>query len=76
MVKSKNIGRPINTPDSDKSPFIHTDSKTLYFVSESTDDRWGAGDFDIFYTNKVKKEFGINPSILVILLIAKVLRRP
>ncbi|MEC7955218.1 MAG: OmpA family protein [Bacteroidota bacterium] len=53
--KAKNIGRPINTPDSDKSPFIHTDSKTLYFVSESTDDRWGAGDFDIFYTKQSKE---------------------
>ena len=50
--KAKNIGRPINSPESDKSPFIHTDSKTLYFVSESSDDRWGAGDFDIFYTKQ------------------------
>jgi len=50
--KAKNIGRPINTEESDKSPFIHTDSKTLYFVSESSDLRWGAGDFDIFYTKQ------------------------
>tara|TARA_B100000927_G_scaffold78869_1_gene62941 strand:+ start:129 stop:1385 length:1257 start_codon:yes stop_codon:yes gene_type:complete len=50
--KAVNIGRPINTSESDKSPFIHTDSKTLYFVSESSDIRWGAGDFDIFYTRQ------------------------
>tara|TARA_Y100000385_G_C13107366_1_gene649072 strand:- start:4120 stop:6177 length:2058 start_codon:yes stop_codon:yes gene_type:complete len=50
--KAVNIGRPINTSESDKSPFIHTDSKTLYFVSESSDLRWGAGDFDIFYTRQ------------------------
>ena len=50
--KAKNIGRPINTSESDKSPFIHTDSKTLYFVSESSDLRWGAGDFDIFFTRQ------------------------
>ena len=52
--KALNIGRPINTTESDKSPFIHTDSKTLYFVSESSDVRWGAGDFDIFFTRQDK----------------------
>ena len=34
------------------NPFIHTDSRTLYFVSESSDYRWGAGGFDIFYTKQ------------------------
>ena len=42
--KAENMGKPINTPESDKSPFIHTDSRTFYFVSESSDYRWGAGD--------------------------------
>ena len=50
--KAKNMGKPINTSESDKSPFIHTDSRTFYFVSESSDYRWGAGDFDIFYTQQ------------------------
>ena len=50
--KAVNMGKPINTSESDKSPFIHTDSRTLYFVSESSDLRWGAGDFDIFYTKQ------------------------
>ncbi|MBM77319.1 MAG: hypothetical protein CL846_02450 [Crocinitomicaceae bacterium] len=49
---AKNIGLPINSAESDKSPFIHPDGKTLYFVSESTDNRWGAGDFDIYFTKK------------------------
>jgi outer membrane protein OmpA-like peptidoglycan-associated protein len=49
---AKNIGTPINTAESDKSPFIHPDGRTLYFVSESNDNRWGAGDFDIFFTKK------------------------
>ena len=50
--KAKNMGKPINSSESDKSPFIHTDSRTFYFVSESSDYRWGAGDFDIFYTKQ------------------------
>ena len=53
--KAINIGRPINTEESDKSPFIHTDSRTLYFASESSDYRWGAGGFDIFFTKQNPK---------------------
>ena len=40
----------INTPGKDKSPFLHQDSQTLYFVSESGDLRNGVGGLDIFYT--------------------------
>ena len=53
--KAQNMGYPINTPESDKSPFIHTDSKTLYFVSKISEYRLGAGEFDIFYTRQDKK---------------------
>ena len=53
--KAINIGRPINTEESDKSPFIHTDSRTLYFVSESSNYRLGAGGFDIFFTKQNPK---------------------
>ncbi len=45
-------GRPfteINTPGKDKSPFLHQDSETLYFVSTCTDTRKGIGGLDIFY---------------------------
>lgn len=39
----------VNTYGKDKSPFIHQDGETFYFVSESTDQRRGAGGLDIFY---------------------------
>ncbi|MCH2224709.1 MAG: OmpA family protein [Crocinitomicaceae bacterium] len=42
----------INTPGKDKSPFLHQDSETLYFVSESTKDRPGVGGLDIYYIRK------------------------
>lgn len=48
--QAQNIGRPINTAGSDKVPFIHTDSKTLYFVSECSQSRLGAGGLDLFFT--------------------------
>jgi outer membrane protein OmpA-like peptidoglycan-associated protein/tetratricopeptide (TPR) repeat protein len=49
------LARPfdeINTDGKDKSPFMHQDSETFYFVSESTDKRPGAGGLDIFYIRK------------------------
>lgn len=39
----------VNTAGKDKSPFLHQDSETLYFVSSSTDTRRGVGGLDIFY---------------------------
>lgn len=39
----------INTDGKDKSPFLHQDSETLYFVSTSSDKRKGVGGLDIFY---------------------------
>ena len=45
--KAHPIGGKINTNGNEKSPFIHSDSKTLYF---STDDRMGAGGYDIYYS--------------------------
>lgn len=46
----------INTPGKDKSPFLHQDSETLYFVSSSTDTRKGVGGLDIFY---MREENGV-----------------
>ncbi|MBI2257510.1 MAG: OmpA family protein [Flavobacteriia bacterium] len=40
----------INTDGKDKSPFLHQDSETLYFVSSTSDKRKGVGGLDIFYT--------------------------
>ncbi|MDL2297156.1 OmpA family protein [Bacteroidales bacterium OttesenSCG-928-B11] len=42
-----NLGKTINTSGNEKSPFLHTDSKTLYF---SSDAHPGMGGFDIFYS--------------------------
>ncbi len=43
----KNLGNVINTKGHEKTPFLHTDSKTLYFSSNALP---GLGGFDIFYT--------------------------
>ena len=42
-----NLGPNINTKGNEKSPFMHSDSYTLYF---SSDTRVGMGGFDIFYS--------------------------
>ncbi|MBN2236310.1 MAG: OmpA family protein, partial [Bacteroidales bacterium] len=42
-----NLGEKINTSGHEKSPFIHSDSQTLYFSSDGIS---GLGGFDIFYT--------------------------
>jgi outer membrane protein OmpA-like peptidoglycan-associated protein len=42
----------VNTAGKDKSPFLHQDSETLYFVSSCTDSRKGMGGLDIFYIRK------------------------
>jgi len=60
-----NLGTPINTPGDEKSPFMHSDSYTLYFSSNY---HIGMGGYDIFYaqmngeTNKFKEPINIgNP---------------
>jgi len=48
-----NMGPTVNTAANEKSPFIHTDSQTLYFASEG----WpGLGGYDIFFI-KLGDEF-------------------
>jgi outer membrane protein OmpA-like peptidoglycan-associated protein len=44
-----NLGAPINTPANEKSPFIHTDSQTLYFSSQG---HKGLGGYDIYYSRQ------------------------
>jgi len=43
--KPVNLGRTINTPYSERSPFLHPDMKTLYF---SSDGHAGLGRLDVF----------------------------
>ena len=45
--KAVNLGPVINTSRNEKSPFMHSDSQTLYF---SSDGHPGVGGFDIFYS--------------------------
>lgn len=49
---AKSIGSTINTAAHEKAPFIHSDSRTLYFAAETNDKRLGAGGYDIFYTKQ------------------------
>jgi outer membrane protein OmpA-like peptidoglycan-associated protein len=50
-----NLGAPINTPGDEKSPFMHSDSYTLYFSSTG---HIGLGGYDIFYS-KMDDKTGI-----------------
>ncbi len=45
--KPVNLGPKINTAGNERSPFLHTDSKTLYFSSSGFD---GIGGQDIFFS--------------------------
>lgn len=45
--EARNIGEPINTDQHDKTPFFHTDSKTLYFASKG---HLNHGGYDVFYS--------------------------
>jgi outer membrane protein OmpA-like peptidoglycan-associated protein/tetratricopeptide (TPR) repeat protein len=50
--KPVNLGPKINTPGTEKCPFMHSDSETLYF---SSDGLFGFGGLDIFYVRKDEK---------------------
>jgi len=49
---AKNLGEIINTAGNEKSPFMHSDSQTLYFSSDGLD---GIGGYDIYYSQKNDK---------------------
>ncbi len=46
---AKPVGNGINTKGNDKSPFLHADSRTLYFSSNG---HLGAGGYDIFFSKQ------------------------
>jgi outer membrane protein OmpA-like peptidoglycan-associated protein len=50
--KPVNLGPKINTSGTEKCPFMHSDSETLYF---SSDGLFGFGGLDIFYVRKDEK---------------------
>ncbi len=48
----QNLGKNINTKGDEKTPFIHSDSETLYFSSTG---QFGFGGYDIFFVRKNEK---------------------
>lgn len=56
--KATNLGTKINTKGNEKSPFLHSDSQTLYFSSDSLP---GMGGFDIFMTKEDEQGNWITP---------------
>lgn len=62
--KAKSIGNVINSDGNDKAPFLHTDSKTLYFASQVTRKRRGAGGYDIFFSKQDDKGVWSEPKNL------------
>lgn len=56
----QNLGPKINTKGDERTPFIHSDSETLYFSSGDNQKtggsgHYGFGGFDIFYSRKDEK---------------------
>jgi outer membrane protein OmpA-like peptidoglycan-associated protein len=47
--KAKPLSDVINTKGNEKAPFIHSDSRTLYFASNG---HYGAGGYDLFYSRQ------------------------
>ena len=54
----KGLGPMINTPGHERTPFLHSDSKTLYF---SSDGHPGMGGSDIYYTRMDENDNWIKP---------------
>ncbi|MFO0477885.1 MAG: OmpA family protein [Bacteroidota bacterium] len=54
----KNAGPKINTRGDEKTPFIHSDSKTLYFSSNG---HFGFGGYDLFYCRKNENNQWLDP---------------
>lgn len=55
---AQNLGPTINTAGNERSPFLHTDSKTLYFSSDGHDK---IGGMDIFYSKLNKDNVWTKP---------------
>ena len=49
---AKNMGPVINSSGHEKAPFMHSDSRTLYYVATTGKHRLGAGGYDIYYTRQ------------------------
>lgn len=60
-MQAVNMGKPINTPGREVSPFIHADGTTLYFCSNFHP---GMGQFDIFSTRRAQDSTWSSPKNL------------
>ncbi|MDR1793440.1 MAG: OmpA family protein [Bacteroidales bacterium] len=47
--QAQNVGKPINSSADEKSPFLHSDNKTLYYSSTGFT---GLGGYDIYFSRK------------------------
>lgn len=54
-TQGKSMGEPINTSGDEKSPFFHSDDKTLYFASR--EGHLGFGGYDVFMSRYVNEEW-------------------
>lgn len=54
----QNLGPTVNTKKHEKTPFMHSDSETLYFTS---DGHIGLGNFDIFYVKAINDSLWERP---------------
>jgi OOP family OmpA-OmpF porin len=57
-TKARNAGKPINTVYDEISPFIHANSRALYFASNGLT---GFGGYDIFYSTKDSSNVWTDP---------------
>ncbi|MFT4753735.1 MAG: outer membrane protein OmpA-like peptidoglycan-associated protein [Salibacteraceae bacterium] len=53
----ESMGEPINTAGNEKSPFFHSDDKTLYFASKNG--HMGMGGYDVFVSRFVNGKWSI-----------------
>ncbi len=56
--RPQNLGPQVNTPGDEKTPFIHSDSETLYFSSNG---HFGFGAYDIYFVRKNEKGEWMEP---------------
>jgi outer membrane protein OmpA-like peptidoglycan-associated protein len=52
--KAQNLGRILNTPGTERSPFLHPDTRTLYFSSNG---RGGLGGMDVYKTTRLDESW-------------------
>ncbi len=57
-TRARNVGKPVNTPYDEISPFIHVNNRVLYFASNGL---VGFGGYDIFFSEKDTSGHWVDP---------------